>query len=134
MYNRFMKKLSEKKRFSLVARLRSANHAWRGIGIVFRTTHNFWGELVLGILVIYLGFMLGISEAELAIIVLSIGFVLVAEIINTSFEVDIDLTSPEYHPYARDAKDIAAGGVLFSIIIACIIGLIIFLPKFIAIL
>ncbi len=123
------KKLSEKKRFSLIARLRSANHAWRGIGIVFRTTHNFWGELVLGILVIYLGFMLEISETDWAILVLAIGFVLVSEIINTSFEVDIDLTSPTYHPYARDAKDIAAGGVLFSIIIACVVGLIIFLPK-----
>jgi diacylglycerol kinase len=41
----------------------------------------------------------------------------------------MDLTSPEYHPYARDTKDMAAGAVAISIIIAGLIGLIIFLPK-----
>lgn len=42
------------------------------------------------------------------------GFVLVAEAFNTALEIDIDLTSPEYHPYARDTKDVAAGAVLLS--------------------
>jgi ATP-dependent exoDNAse (exonuclease V) alpha subunit len=37
--------IKEKDRFSLVSRLRSANHAWRGLGILFKTTHNVWVHL-----------------------------------------------------------------------------------------
>ena len=57
------------------------------------------------------------------------GFVIIAEAFNTAIEIDIDLTSPEYHPYARDTKDVAAAAVSLSVIMAGIIGLIIFLPK-----
>ena len=123
------KKLSPKKRFSIIARVRSSNHALRGLRILLKTTHNFWGHLFFAILAVYLGFTLHISEAEWAILALAIGLVLVTETLNTSFEIDINLTSPEYHPYARDTKDVAAGAVLISIIVACIVGLIIFLPK-----
>jgi diacylglycerol kinase len=52
------------------------------------------------------------------------------EAINTAIEIDIDLTSPEYHPFARDTKDVAAAAVLLSAVTVVIIGLIIFLPKF----
>ena len=122
----------EKSNFSIVARLKSANHAWRGIGILIRTSHNAWGEIFFGLLAIYLGFGLHILSIEWAILVLVIGLVLVAEAFNTAIEVDIDLTSPDYHPYARDTKDVASGAVLIMIIISSIIALIIFLPKILA--
>ncbi len=51
------------------------------------------------------------------------------EALNTAIEIDIDLTSPEYHPFARDTKDVAAGAVLLSVFVAVIVGLIVFLPK-----
>lgn len=126
-------KISEKKRFSIVARLKSANHAWRGIGILIRTTHNFWGQIFFAILAVYLGFMLQISINEWMFLILAIGFVFVTEAVNTAFEIDINLTSPSQHPYARDTKDVAAGAVLMSIIFATIIGIIIFLPKILAV-
>ncbi len=124
-----MEKISEKKRFSLVARVKSANHAIRGLGILIRTTHNFWGHLFFAILALYLGFILRISEAEWAILVIVIGLVLITETINTAFEIDINLTCPDYHPYAKDTKDVAAGAVLLSAVLAIVVGLIIFLPK-----
>jgi diacylglycerol kinase len=65
-------------------------------------------------------------------LVLAGGFVLVAEAFNTALEIDIDLTSPEYHPYARDTKDVAAGAVLLATCIAVVIGVILFLPYMIA--
>jgi len=127
------KKLSEKKRFSVVARLRSTNHAFRGLKILLKTTHNFWVHLFFTAMAVYLGFALCISSTEWAILVFAIGLVLVTETLNTSFEIDIDLTSPTYHPYARDTKDVAAAAVAISVIIAGIIGLIIFLPKILAV-
>ena len=54
---------------------------------------------------------------------------LVEEAFNTAIEIDIDLTSPTYHPYARDTKDVAAGAVLLSAILAIIVGLMIFVPH-----
>ncbi|MBP9715549.1 MAG: diacylglycerol kinase family protein [Candidatus Pacebacteria bacterium] len=124
--------VKQKSKFSIVARLKSANHAWRGIGILIRTSHNAWIEIFFGILAVYLGYILEISNIEWAVLVLSIGLVIVAEAFNTAIEVDIDLTSPNYHPYARDTKDVAAGAVLVMVIIASIIALIIFLPKILA--
>lgn len=55
--------------------------------------------------------------------------VLVTESLNTALEIDIDLTSPTYHPYAKDTKDVAAGAVLLAVFGAIIVGLLIFLPK-----
>jgi diacylglycerol kinase len=119
----------ENKRFSMVARLKSATHAWRGIRILFKTTHNIWGQVFFSLLALYLGIVLDISIIEWIFIVFAIGLVFITEALNTAMEVDMDLTSPEYHPYARDTKDIAAGAVLISVVLAGIVGLIIFLPK-----
>jgi len=124
-------KITEKKRFSIVARFKSMTHAWRGLGILIRTTHNFWIQIFFALLAIFLGFILDISSMEWVIIIFAIGLVFVTETLNTAFEIDIDLTSPTYHPYARDTKDVAAGAVLISVVTAGIIGLIIFLPKII---
>ena len=124
-----MEKINANKRFSIVAIIKSSTHAFRGLGIVIKTTHNFWGHLFFGLLAVYLGFLLNISITEWLFIILAIALVLITETLNTAFEIDIDLTSPEFHPYARDTKDIAAGAVLLSVIFACIIGLIVFLPK-----
>ena len=119
----------QKSKFSVTDRLKSANHAWRGIGLLIRTSHNAWVEIFFGAMALYLGYILNISGTEWAVLVLAIGLVIVAEAFNTAIEVDIDLTSPDYHPYARDTKDIAAGAVLLMVFMATVIALIIFVPK-----
>ncbi len=126
-----MNNIAEKKRFSLIARLRSANHAFRGISIIFKTQHNAWVHAVIGAGVIFLGFWLHISHLEWGLIILSIAGVLAAEGFNTALEIDIDLTSPGEHPYARDTKDVAAGAVLLTVFGAIAVGLLVFLPKLI---
>ena len=124
-----MQTLSEKKRFSVVARARSFKHAFRGIAVIFRTQHNAWVHAVVGGVVVFLGFWLHISHAEWGLIILSIASVLAAEGFNTALEIDIDLTSPDEHPYARDTKDVAAGAVLLTVIGAICVGLVVFVPK-----
>jgi diacylglycerol kinase len=123
-----MYKISEK-RFSIVARAKSFTHAFRGIGILIKSTHNFWVQIFFAIIAFAFGFLFKISNIEWLILILAIGIVFITETINTAIEIDIDLTSPDYHPYARDTKDVAAGAVLISAMIALVIGLIIFLPK-----
>ena len=128
-----MEKSSDKK-FSFLARIKSSNHAWRGLDIFFKTCHNAWMYVIFLFFAVYLGIYFKISDTEWLFIVLTAGVVLISEAINSAIEIDIDLTSPNYHPYARDTKDVAAGAVLLSVIMAIIIGAIIFIPKILALL
>lgn len=127
-----MKKLSEKKRFSIVARGRSFKHAFRGVAIIFKTQHNAWLHGVALVVVVVLGLVLDVSKGEWAALILAITGVLAAEAFNTAVEIDIDLTSPNYHPYARDTKDVASAAVLITALGAFIVGLVIFIPKLFA--
>ncbi len=126
-----MESPKEKEAFSVVKRARSFTHAVRGIRIFIATTPNAWIHILLGISAIGLGFSFHITQSEWLAIILSIGLVFVAEAVNTAVEIDINLTCSEYHPYARDTKDVAAGAVLIASTIALAIGLIVFLPYFI---
>jgi diacylglycerol kinase len=119
----------EKKKFSIVAQIKSTNHAWRGVGILFKTTHNFWLQIFFSLAAVYLGFIFYISSTEWLFLVFAIGIVFITETLNTAIEIDIDLTSPDYHPYAKDTKDVSAGAVLMAVILSLIVGGIIFIPK-----
>ncbi|MSU44771.1 diacylglycerol kinase family protein [Candidatus Nomurabacteria bacterium] len=104
-------------------------NAFRGLRVFSRTTRHLFIHITSALIVVVLGFYLGVSSLEWIALIFAIGGVFVTEALNTAIEIDIDLTSPEYHPYARDTKDVAAAAVLLSAIMAVIVGLIIFLPK-----
>ncbi len=128
------KHISEAKRFSMIARVRSLKHGYRGLKVIFKTQHNSWLQIFSVVLTVLAGYLLKISSIEWILIILAIVIVFFAEAINTAIEIDIDLTSPEFHPYARDTKDVAAGAVMIAMFGAFLIGFIIFIPKIIQIL
>ncbi|MEK7176837.1 MAG: diacylglycerol kinase family protein [Patescibacteria group bacterium] len=121
-------KIDTKEEFSLVKRAKSFVHAGRGLKLFIKTTHNAWIQIVVFLGAILLGIYFDIPSLEWAVLTLAFGFVLASEAFNTAIEIDINLTSPGTHPYARDTKDVAAGAVLISAITALVIGLTIFLP------
>jgi undecaprenol kinase/diacylglycerol kinase (ATP) len=104
-------------------------NAFRGMYVVWKTTRHLYIHIISAVAVVFLGFYFKISDLEWIALIFSIGFVIVSEAFNTAIEIDIDLTSPEYHPFARDTKDVAAAAVLLSVFVAVLVGLIIFLPK-----
>lgn len=120
--------MDTKQEFSVIKRAKSFVHAGRGLVLFLKTTHNAWIQIVIFLGAIGLGIYFDIPSLEWAVLALVGGFVLATEALNTAIEIDMNLTSPEYHPYARDTKDVAAGAVLISAITAIVIGLIIFLP------
>lgn len=120
--------------FSLVKRAKSFAHAGRGLWIFLRTTHNAWIHVGALVAAVILGVYFDITHTEWLALVLVGGFVLVAEAFNTAIEIDIDLTSPDFHPYARDTKDVAAGAVLIAALTALVVGLIIFTPYVVRVL
>src|SRR3989344_7912054 len=82
--------------------------ALRGMYVLGKTTKHFFVHLFVALFVVFFGFYFRVSDVEWMLIVFAIGLVLISEAFNTAIEIDIDLTSPEYHPYARDTKDVSA--------------------------
>jgi len=104
-------------------------NAFRGMYIVWKTTRLISVHVLSAVVVVIAGFYFNVSGLEWIALVFAIGFVIISEAFNTAIEIDIDLTSPGYHPYARDTKDVAAAAVMLSVFVAVIVGLIVFLPK-----
>lgn len=113
----------------LKKRIKSFGYAGRGIRTVFTTETNMKIHILIAILVLVGGFTFRISAIEWIACLLCIGLVFGMEMINTSIENIVDLVSPDYHPLAGKAKDIAAGAVLLCAIISVIVGLLVFAPK-----
>lgn len=104
-------------------------YASSGLWYAFRTQINMWVHLALTVLAIALGIVLHISAVEFALIFVAIAGVLIAELFNTVIELCVDLASPDYHPLAKRAKDVAAGAVLLSAILAVVIALFVYVPH-----
>lgn len=112
----------------LTARLRSFGHAFRGLKILLQTQHNARIHALATIVVAAAGAFARISLTEWALIALAIACVWAAEAVNTAIESAVDLVSPDLHPLAAKAKDVAAGAVLVTAIGAALVGGIVFVP------
>ena len=108
---------------------RSFRCAFAVLWYVIRTQRNVRIQLGIGAGVIALGLWLGLSSVKWTLLALTIGFVLVSEMINTAVEVLTDLTCPEYHPLAKAAKDASAGAVLLAALMSIAVGLFVLGPP-----
>lgn len=115
--------------FSLYARARSFRFAFEGIRDFFKSEPNAWIHLVATVIAVDIGFILEIGLLEWVAIIIVIGMVWTAEMFNTALEKGMDLVSPGKDPRVKFVKDVSAGAVLVTAMIALITGLIIFIPK-----
>jgi undecaprenol kinase len=111
--------------------VRSLGHASSGIAYTLRSQRNARIHSCLAVVVLGLAIGLRLSLPSLAVLVLVMGLVFVAELLNTAIEATVDLVSPEFHPQAKVAKDVAAGGVLVAAAIAVAVGVLILGPPLI---
>ncbi|HOB85728.1 MAG TPA: diacylglycerol kinase family protein, partial [Bacteroidales bacterium] len=98
-------------RFTPRSRFRSFKFAFRGLRSLLIFEHNSRIHLAAAIIVVALGFILGISIAEWALLTLTIGLVFVSELINSSLEEISDVVKPEWNEKIMRAKDYAAAAV-----------------------
>ena len=113
----------------LKKRLDSFRYAIAGIVWLLRSQANTKIHLAAAAIVVAGGWFFGLSAMEWCLVVFAIATVFAAEAFNTALEELTDLASPQYHPLAGRAKDLAAGAVLLTAIGAATVGLIVFLPK-----
>lgn len=118
--------------FTLRKRIRSFKYAFHGIFLLISREHNAWIHCFATVCTITAGILLHLSPTEWIIITLCIGLVLAAEAVNSAIEALADRVSAEYDEAIKRTKDLAAGAVLLLAIASVIVGLIIFLPKLIA--
>lgn len=121
-----------KKKYSIKRFFKSFTYAFMGIIEALRTEQNLLFDFIYAIITIVLGILLKLSIIEFAIVLLAVGLVISLEMVNTAIEYAIDMAMPEIHPLAKISKDVAGGAVLVSAIMALIVGLLIYVPKVIA--
>jgi diacylglycerol kinase len=107
----------------------SFRFALAGLAFLLRTQRNARIHVILGAIACGLAAWLRVSRVEWAVLVFTIALVLILEGLNTAVEAAIDLASPEIHPLAKAAKDLAAGMVLIAAIASVAVGLLILGPP-----
>jgi diacylglycerol kinase (ATP) len=109
--------------------IESFNFAIEGLVHVLRTQRNMRIHFAVAMAVIILAVVAGVSRIELIALLISIAFVLVAEMINTAIEGAIDAATTSFDPMAKLAKDIAAGAVLIASLSAVAVAYLVFAGK-----
>jgi diacylglycerol kinase (ATP) len=104
----------------------SFNFAAEGVVHAVRTQRNLWIHFAIAIAVLVAAIGFGATKLELAVLLIAITFVLVAELVNTAVEAAVDVASTSFDPMAKIAKDIAAGAVLVSALNALAVGYLVF--------
>ena len=104
-------------------------HAIDGIIRAFKTERNLRIDYIIGLFVLIGSLFFNFTKTEFACLCLTIGFVIFAEMINSTVEYIVDLATDKYDERAKAAKDIAAGGVLFSCGIAVVVAYFLFADK-----
>jgi diacylglycerol kinase len=103
-------------------------HALNGLFWVLKTQPNFQLHIIVALVVMILGFIFQVSSGEMAVLALTITFVLVCELVNTVIEYLIDLYSTEWNGKIKVVKDVSAGMVLVAAMGSVVVGVSIFIP------
>ncbi len=109
--------------------LDSFNFAFEGIIHVLRTQRNLRIHFAIAFAVLVLALVVNVTKLELIALLISVTFVLIAEMLNSAIEAAIDIATTSFDPMAKLAKDIAAGAVLIAAANAVAVGYLVFAGK-----
>ncbi len=104
-------------------------HAIDGVIRAFKTERNLRIDYIIGLFVLISSLFFNFTKTEFACLCLTIGFVIFAEMINSTVEYIVDLVTDKYDDRAKAAKDIAAGGVLIAACVAVVVAYFLFADK-----
>jgi len=109
--------------------LESFNFAVEGVIHVLRTQRNLRIHFAVAFVVLVIALVINVTKVDLIALLISITFVLIAEMLNSAIEAAIDIATTSFDPNAKIAKDIAAGAVLIASVNAVVVGYIVFAGK-----
>jgi diacylglycerol kinase (ATP) len=109
--------------------IESFNFAFEGIIHVLRTQRYLRIHFGIAFFVLVLALVVNVTKLELIALLISVTFVLIAEMLNSALEAAIDIATTSFDPMAKLAKDIAAGAVLIAAVNAVAVGYLVFAGK-----
>ena len=118
-------------------RLKNKNFidAWKkalsGIWYAIKTQRNIKVQLCIAVVVIICAIIFKLNIAECMFLTFATMLVIITEMVNTAIEEAVNLSTKEFHPIAKIAKDVAAGAVVLAALNAVIIAIFIFVSKII---
>ncbi|MBW2241048.1 MAG: diacylglycerol kinase family protein [Deltaproteobacteria bacterium] len=113
-------------------RLQSFGFAFKGLIQLFRSQANARIHAFVALLVVAMGFFLGLPARDWAALVFAISLVLALEAVNTAIEALADRVAPDAHPLVARCKDAAAAAVLIAAAGAVVVGLLLLGPPLLA--
>ena len=106
---------------------RTFKNARKGMRLVLKSEVNIRVHFCIALVVIAMAFLLDFSVSKMCILLLTIGFVIVSEMVNSAIEFSLDAVfHNKYSKLVGMAKDIAAGAVMVASIIAVVVGVLLF--------
>jgi len=111
---------------------KSFGYAFQGLHTAITEEPNFRIHLVFAISAMLLGIFLGLKQLEWIVLIFTIFFVIILELLNTVLEAIVDLVSPDLKPAAKVAKDVSAACVLTAAFMSILVGFLLFAPKLLA--
>lgn len=110
-------------------RINRIKSAWRGVILFFERTPHAWARVAMAAASVAVGVYVGLGALAWAVLIVAAGLLLVSEAFNTAIEIVVDMASPDIHPLARDAKDVAAGAAMLSTFTALALWVAVFAPH-----
>ena len=117
--------------FHISRLLKSFQHAFKGLILIFQEEQNFRIHSVCAVIVFIVSGILRVDMFDFVIIFIAVSILLILEIINTVFEKLLDMLKPRVHHYVGFIKDVMAAAVLIGAFVAFITTVIILYPYFI---
>jgi diacylglycerol kinase len=111
------------------SRVRSLGYALAGWLYMLRHQKNTRIMSVASVGIMALALWLQIDFMGLAVLIVTITLVWMAEFLNAAVEAVVNLASPDYHPMAKVAKDVAAAAVLLGVVASVLVGLLVLGPP-----
>lgn len=125
------KEIENEKKYRLKNRnfIDAWGNAFNGIIYAVTTQSNIKKQLVIAVIVMLISLLFKLTRAEFLCLMFTVILIIVAEMFNTAIETVVDLYTDLYHPKAKIAKDVAAGGVVITAINALIVAYFLFFDK-----
>jgi len=108
---------------------KSFGYAFQGLHTAVVEEPNFRIHLTFAVIAMLLGIFLGLKQIEWIVLMFTIFFVIILELLNTVLEAIVDLVSPDLKPAAKVAKDVSAACVLTAAFMSILVGFLLFAPK-----
>ncbi|MFH1662095.1 MAG: diacylglycerol kinase family protein [Candidatus Falkowbacteria bacterium] len=110
--------------------IKSFGYAFKGLIKTIREEQNLQIQFIIAFLILLLAYFFKINRIEWCLVILVIGLVILAEVINSAAERITDVLKPRINTYVKEIKDIMAAAVMIASFVAIVVGVVIFYPYF----